>query len=384
MHSNLRRKHSVKSSADDTISARLESEPVIYGLLRDAQWTSPCELTLRPTLDLFVFNLEHFRAIGVHGCDIRVGTGFIGPGEFRNIGLEFDPDWADICSRSPNLTPEDERIVGYFARSGADELQDATIYLIDYSIQCSDTILRWEHATGKDATAFIAREGRFVCLSYPGQYYLGAGDDDWNIYKASSFSFANMVREEIDFTSTAMYGSPWEDDELYHERTASIEVLAWIPSIHYVTMPKANYKKNTAAHAAKSPFAGRPERVVSTGSNVSVSSAAAAAAAASPSSSSMPPAGEEIVNPMPHTREYCEGKARHYLGQAAHFHSEIKRLDALRLRARESVAMWEERAEKYASAADETAELEALLAEVKEKRNVATAAHAANAAKGDS
>lgn len=232
MHSILQRNHSPKTPADNDFSARykLENQPVVSGRFQDVQHASLCEFTLRPTLDLFVFSLEHFRAIGVHGCDIRLHDDFIGRRDFRNIGLEFDPHWGDIYWRSSTLRAEDEKILEYFAEAGVYELEESTIYLIDYSIHCNQTILRWEHETGKDATAFIARDGRFVCLSYPGQYDIGTGDDDRDIYRGSSFSFADTLREKIESMVAARYESEWEDEAPYHERTASIEVLAWIPS----------------------------------------------------------------------------------------------------------------------------------------------------------
>ncbi|KAK3182609.1 hypothetical protein K4F52_006059 [Lecanicillium sp. MT-2017a] len=149
---------------DGSLEHTLLDHLPVTGLFEDAQLTTPRLFTVYPDRDLFVIGSEWLdRLPYLTETQVIIGADEWALRAFPNIAIEYDPAWGkDFRDREYFDETTDEMLS--LVQLGLEGCWDH-LYLIDYQIKCDKAVRKWEAETGKSATAFATRKGRFICVS---------------------------------------------------------------------------------------------------------------------------------------------------------------------------------------------------------------------------
>lgn len=143
--------------------ARRKKRLSATGVLHDNPSDTPHFFNVFPGQDLFIFSARQLTSLGRNLVTyLRIGDETFYSDSLGNVAVEYDAAWG---SNAFPAADSDDELSGEVADvlAGLGMFPGATVYVIDYGIKCAHLVARWER-TGRCATAFTAREGRFVSI----------------------------------------------------------------------------------------------------------------------------------------------------------------------------------------------------------------------------
>ncbi len=197
------------------------------GVLHDGQSGAPHLFNVFPGQDLFVFSARQLASLGQNLVSyLRIGSETFYTESLKNVAVDYDIAWDNAATSDGDLSGGIEAVI-----AGLNMFPGATVYMLDYKLKCGSAVAKWERETGKCATAFTARNGRFVSIYGLGQDLSYDSDEDYEVGVNSlrddgdamgSFELTHALRLQLDESCVTGPGK--------RRMPLDYDVLAWIPS----------------------------------------------------------------------------------------------------------------------------------------------------------